>query len=264
VSSIYSSTAYSGLLSVRYMSDKPKSHANQGHADPDKGGRDQYKRHVDGDITIRGQIETHVPPDAANQHDTEREEDKAQAKKNYIVGMLTLIAVCVYAVITFWQGCLTRTAISDARENFAQDERARVGAVEYHLTFPVGQPSTIAIIVSNSGKTPAFNVHSEYGVEIVPQGQKPRFDYASPKLPGNVESFSTMQAGMVLTLRTHSMVPVTDAVIASLTEGRTVEYIYGDITYSDIFKHEHHAQFCAMVKLDLTHTADCKEHNESD
>lgn len=81
---------------------------DQGHPDPNKGSRDQYKRHIDGDIIVRGQIEAHFPPDFAKAEETERKDQRTYRQKNYTVSWLTLSAVIVYAGLTFWQGCSTK------------------------------------------------------------------------------------------------------------------------------------------------------------
>src|SRR5947209_6455946 len=99
-----------------------KSQPNQPHSEPDKSSKDQYKRHVDGDITIRGQIETHFPPEYVTQQNTEREEDKATHNKNFWVGVLTLIAVTVYAGFTLWQVLLTRESIDNNTKQFQIDQ----------------------------------------------------------------------------------------------------------------------------------------------
>jgi len=128
--------------------------------DPNKGGRDQYKRHIDGDITIRGQIETHVPPSAAEQHNTERDEDKRHARKNYVVGVLTLVIVVIYAGLTAWQGWLTRAAIRDAREHFTADQRPYVWNSGIKVgPITAGQTDRISadIFFGNYGKSPALN-----------------------------------------------------------------------------------------------------------
>jgi hypothetical protein len=142
------------------MPNKPKSQANQSHPDPHKDGRDQYKRHVDGDITIRGQIETHSPPSAAEEHKAEREEDKARAKKNYIVSVVTLIAVIVYAGITFWQGTLTRQSINNNTQQFQIEQRPYVWYLEHILPEDVriveGEQMRINFDWVNYGKTPAL------------------------------------------------------------------------------------------------------------
>jgi hypothetical protein len=149
------------------MTDKPKPHANQGHADPDKTGRDQYKRHIDGDITIRGQIETHVPPSAEQQRNTERAEDKRREKKKFIVELLTLAAVVIYAGIAGWQGCISRDLLTTTVKQFQADQRPYV--VEdgmTMLTFStkqkgppiVGQPIEVSVQFKNAGKTPALDV----------------------------------------------------------------------------------------------------------
>ncbi|MCU1302665.1 MAG: hypothetical protein JWQ87_2949 [Candidatus Sulfotelmatobacter sp.] len=150
------------------MTDKSKSHANKGHADPDKAGRDQYKRHIDGDITIRGRVETNVPPDAVQQHTTEREEDKTQGKRKFVVEVLTLIAVIIYAGITFWQGCLTKRlahtadqTLSTSREQFLKSERPYVWPGELaSIPMEVGKALRVNVYFLNYGKTPAIKEKS--------------------------------------------------------------------------------------------------------
>ncbi|MGA8212017.1 MAG: hypothetical protein WB799_00385 [Candidatus Sulfotelmatobacter sp.] len=149
------------------MTDKPKSQANQSHADPDKGGRDQYKRHVDGDITVRGQIETHIPPDAAQQHNTEREEDKTRAKKNYVVGILTLVAVVIYAGIAGWQGCLNRSLVQISQRTFDTSQRPYIGDVGIQVVYQFkdaqGEVHTTQAPVANAERLNMVATTKNYG-----------------------------------------------------------------------------------------------------
>jgi|GEM_PF-6507738 len=159
------------------MTNKPKSHSNEGHANPDKDGREQYKRHVDGDIAVRGQVEVHVPPDTANKHDAERKEDNARAKKNYIVSLATLVAVLVYAAITFWQGCLTRRIANLTQRTYDTSERPYVGVynighdLHYALKNRNEKPSIenadvfeFEAEIKNFGPVPATNFNASWKV----------------------------------------------------------------------------------------------------
>jgi hypothetical protein len=151
------------------MTDKPKSHGNQGHPDPDKAGRDQYKRHVDGDITVRGQIETHIPPSAAQQHTTERTEDKRTEKKKFIVEVVTLVVVIIYAGLTAWQGCsnkksadAAKTSADVAHDSLVLSNRPWVSA-EVYLTSPLqfsdaGASITLDVRLQNVGHSVAKSV----------------------------------------------------------------------------------------------------------
>jgi hypothetical protein len=134
------------------MTDKPKSHSNQGHADPDKAGREQYKRHIDGDLTVRGQIETHFPPNLIEQHKTERKEDKGREKKKFIVEVLTLAAVVIYAGITFWQACLTKRGIENNAAQFWAENRPWL---TFRAESPPDEKARVVVGFTNTGKTPA-------------------------------------------------------------------------------------------------------------
>jgi hypothetical protein len=88
---------------------------NQGHADPNNSGRDKYERHVDGDITVRGQLEVHAPPDLIQREETERAKDRTHKKREFLVSLITLGFVILYAGLTAWQGCSTRSVVTEAQ-----------------------------------------------------------------------------------------------------------------------------------------------------
>jgi hypothetical protein len=107
--------------------NKPKSDKNAGHPGPDQGGRDQYKRHVDGDITIRGQIETHFPPSVVEEQKTADKKDEAYKRKTFIAEIVTISLVTIYAGLTAWQACMTREIIKNTQENFNKSNRPFIG-----------------------------------------------------------------------------------------------------------------------------------------
>jgi len=109
------------------MSNKPKHPKDHAATTPHENARDKYERHIDGDISVRGQIETHLPPDLRDKQDTERKEDKTHKKKDYRVSLLTLIAVAIYAGLTFWQGCLTRNLVLVSQRTYDASQRPYVG-----------------------------------------------------------------------------------------------------------------------------------------
>jgi hypothetical protein len=139
------------------MTNKPQPQAKQSHSDPHKDGRDQYKRHIDGDITVRGQIETHVPPSAAEQHEAERKEDKRRDKNSFIVGVLTLIFVIIYAGLTALQVWVTRV-------QFHKDQRPYVWIIDYNVggSIHIVEQDKMWINLSlvNYGKSPALHLRS--------------------------------------------------------------------------------------------------------
>ena len=232
-----------------HMTDKQKSHANQGHANPDKGGRDQYKRHVDGDITIRGQVETYVPPGAAEQHNTERSEDKAQAKKNYVVGVLTLLVVVVYAGITFWQGCLTRSAVKQTGDQFLLDQRPWLSPKDVPIAGGPVEPGahfTVHLQVENTGKSPGIHSVSstEASVKVCPDEFPPPAATGIPFLPEKPPyTYATIFPG-----RTQGGefidYPLDKPTVDNLESGSCGFYIWGQIWYCDLAHVAHYQHFC--------------------
>jgi hypothetical protein len=105
------------------MSHKSKSHARKPQTNAHQHSTNDNERNIRGDIHVRGEIETNFPPYFVKQHDTERKEDTAQAKKNYVVQIVIAIAVAVYAFLTFWQGWLLRKSINNNTEQFRIDQR---------------------------------------------------------------------------------------------------------------------------------------------
>src|SRR5258708_28736249 len=103
--------------------NKPKSDKDAGHPGPHENERKQHKSHVSGDITIRGQIETHFPPSVVDKQDADRKQDTAHEKKKFKAEILTIILLAVYAGLTAWQGCSARESVDLTRKQFQIDQR---------------------------------------------------------------------------------------------------------------------------------------------
>lgn len=141
------------------MSDKK-------HANPDDGGRDKYKRHVDGDITVRGQVEVHPPPDTIKAENDDRENQRAHRDKNFVVAVLTLVAVVFYAGLTGIQ-------VWVMRDNFVKDERPFIwlahgekGNESTTLGWIPDKGVVWNINYTNYGKTPANDISVARWVEV--------------------------------------------------------------------------------------------------
>jgi hypothetical protein len=83
---------------------KAKAEPQNGHSRPDQDAIDNYERHINGDITVRGQLEVHAPPNLIQKEDTERDKDRTHTKKEFIVSLVTLGFVVFYAGLTAWLG----------------------------------------------------------------------------------------------------------------------------------------------------------------
>jgi hypothetical protein len=148
------------------MTDKTKPHPDHGHPDPDKHGREQYKRHVEGSIAVRGELEIDVKPSLVQAHKTERREDAAHNKKVFIVSIVTLVFVIIYALLTAWQAYSAHRSLDAIKEQFQFDQRPYIALLDLGIVdvngnptkFTIGEPIFVNIPYKNVGKSPAFNM----------------------------------------------------------------------------------------------------------
>ncbi len=162
------------------MTNKSKSPADRSHANPQDSGKDQYKRHVDGHITIGGQIEVHPPPDSVKAESTEREDEHTYRKKNYTVSWLTLIAVSIYAGLAFWQGCEAHRQAESAQASNRPyvgfsgmglsyiDKDRRPDGTLIQSQFPTKTSVSLAIQgkIKNYGPLPGLNFRGDWKVIV--------------------------------------------------------------------------------------------------
>jgi hypothetical protein len=134
-----------------------KTESGQSHANPHQNERDNHERHIEGSIHVRGEIEAQRPPNLTQEHNAERKEDNAREKKKYVVEVITLILIAIYALITFFQACLTKRGIDNNAAQFLAENRPWLECtpesdVDYLNYFRV------LVRVQNTGKTPATHV----------------------------------------------------------------------------------------------------------
>jgi len=149
------------------MSKDTQRGSKSSHSDPDHGSRGQNKRHVEGSITVHGQLETHLPPDHQKKQDTRDEQAAGRDKKRFIVEILTLFAVIIGAGLTGLYVYFTHEALSDAREHFTKDERPWVwlSSADY-LPMQPGSKVQVNEWFINYGKSPAIHIRTRGKVFI--------------------------------------------------------------------------------------------------
>jgi hypothetical protein len=122
---------------------------------------------------------------------------------------LTLLAVVVYAVLTYKQWQEMKRSTDAATGNFKMDERAWMGFsfAEGNLTLTLNKSFLVPTELVNTGKTPAQNVHGDIVVGVFRKGEPLDFTYgtghahygvaAGTIFPGGkiVESFEAIRHG---------------------------------------------------------------------
>jgi hypothetical protein len=140
------------------------------HPDPNKGGKEQYKRHVDGNIRVSGQIEVHPPPDSTKEETPEQKKARSYRFINFVVSVLTLIGVIVYAGLTYWMGYMTRESIDNNVKQFQIDQRPYLWTSEIspQTTIVAGQRMWANIPIIDFGKSPALRTRVAGKIYIGP------------------------------------------------------------------------------------------------
>jgi hypothetical protein len=156
------------------------------------------------------------------------------------------------------------TQIVDAR----LDQRAWVGtgdAIDPPLQdgttavyAKAGSGAEFAVIVNNTGKTPATAVRAMISAKSYPVGVKfePVYERVSPQ----PSKFMIMPGGHILMKETPSD-PIPDEGIRQLRTRQIILYFYGRINYEDVFGVTRETTFCYFLLPDLGHTTPCDTYN---
>src|SRR5262249_16396992 len=221
------------------MSKRSKKNPDTRHTNPDQHGADQYKRHVDGNIVIRGEIESRLPPDLQKKKDSSEGESNTRDKNRFTVEILTLFAVIIYAGLTFWQACLTRKIAKTAQDQLISSERAYVsfeglGEGIKNTSAFTGEVfgELFPIEFENSGTTPVPTGRIQIGhaekpfTEELPNG----FDFPPDDSGGGLHS---IVIGPKASTAVNFNIP-TEALV-KIQDRKVHWFIWGSLVYRDIF-----------------------------
>jgi hypothetical protein len=142
------------------------------------------------------------------------------------------------------------------------EQRAWVFVTETRASeLQVGKPLSITIGFKNTGRTPARNVQIAAHLEPLPKGQipDPKLDKTQSRgvIPPNGTLFVTMSSG-----RKHAE-GVTEQGLEAITSGELVIWVYGTVTYDDIFETRQATMFCYMLHPDGKTFAAAEVYNDA-
>jgi hypothetical protein len=157
-----------------------------------------------------------------------------------------------------------------ASQSLHVSERAYV-----HLTPSLAKPPSAAekphysVVISNTGRTPALELTARMTGFIGPSSLPSDEAYSKAldelsKLHRESESVGTLPAGQTAEEDTDSPVPLTQADVDHLSEGKTLLYIFAEVSYKDIFRQLHHTEICAFYQPASKAFSACHGHNNSD
>jgi len=190
-------------------------------------------------------------------------------------------------------------ALNDTIKNFRVEHRAWVGTMQAvtaaymeggkNRYVKEGQPAKCGVIIINSGKTPARKLRGVVSLLTLKAGEElnPKFEIDNTTIPhsnvvmqpgtqlmllSSLNSLSIKLPGILVETSDASMVgtgdesvkPFSKADIDDLANGKKVLYMFGLITYDDIFNQSHWTKFCMYLSADLSTFTGCSKYNETD
>jgi len=205
------------------------------------------------DLPITIEIAPSAPLKIETDRDKEAENEKARnewltAQGTAAIAVFTFVLACAtigLAVFTYSLWGETGKLVIGANETAKRQLRAYVSATPTIMNGPTNLMQQFSMI--NHGQTPAYNVIETGLMDIFPYPLPPKFNF--PAIPDQRHSrvvlhpHATNYTGRAPAVRTF-----TKQEIAQITTGDEYRlYIYGVITYTNVFKNPHVTKFCHSI-----------------
>lgn len=156
-----------------------------------------------------------------------------------------------------------------------QDQRAWVGPIfalppqftdgSRRVYIKAGEKLAFGFDLANTGKTPAQNLTAVISAHLYRSDEKfvpdYRFHHGKPAKTGTITELFPGVRMEVLTDASGS--PATQGQVDSIMDGKSIFYVYGKITYKDVFEKQHETKFCSFVEQDLLALVNCDTYNEA-
>jgi hypothetical protein len=217
-----------------FMTKHPKPGGGHPPPKPNGDGTHAHKTDISGTVDIRGIVQTKPDPSFEEKRTASEEKRDARDKRRLSVEMITLGALILYAAIAAVQGCLMYESNKITREALTSVQRASVffaGTGSIKRIVSSGQIIAIQLTLQweNGGTTPTRQAKSEVNWKTFPGDIPADFDFQDV---GNVRRndffISPKTAGNAT-----ETIPIGD--IISAQKGKTRLFVWGWITYRDIF-----------------------------
>jgi len=166
---------------------------------------------------------------------------------------------------TAWQAYIARETMRESLRAYVASQ----GATWVRASFQESEPtpthviSEVGITFENSGSTPAFHLDTNVSYKFSPQPLPKDFNY--PETPNNEETGGPKGHGIMPPHSPNNFIiglsPVED--LNALMKEQTRLYVYGHVSYDDIFKDRHTSIFCFEHHLPENIFHLCAGHNDT-
>lgn len=254
------------LLGILTAVHPKNDHSSRTHTPANKSSCDPFP---DRPISV-----VSIPPP---QNDEEKAKEKNKRRRETVKSWAEIIGAFIlgiYAGFTILMWHEMRTSTEAANRNFRRDERSWMAFkfVEGNMTFTIGKPFLVPTEITNTGKTPAKNVHGNIVVGILKKGEHLDFIYtpghanyavtAGTIFPNGkiVESFEAIKHGQERAEAIIFTAPLKDEIFS----GQSFIVVHGRIAYNDIFGIEHWTTYCRYVLHPELISEECIRYNDTD
>jgi len=168
-------------------------------------------------------------------------------------------------IVNIFLWCATKKSADAAKESsdiakqtMHIDQRAWIGIIVGRSAMVDGQPLVMPIQITNTGKTPAFNMHGKIVINLLSENEEPDFSYVHghpsyevapggqtllPNLPQNLQ-FPALPKYDTAPDKPLNHVIVNDSVRRAANSGQSYIVVHGEIFYDDVFEIHHWIKFC--------------------
>jgi len=157
--------------------------------------------------------------------------------------------------------------VKAAQASMRLDQRAWIGVKATSITAVEGQPFSVKVEVTNTGKTPALNAHGLTNAEEIVVGVgklTSEATWANSVEAGVTWSRATVYPGGTVFGSVKDSGVLTRDGIALVTKGTHRIYVRVVYDYDDIFGRPHKLRYCGVLSRDLTTLEQCDSGNYAD
>ena len=267
-------------------SDNPQENCN-----PPSGQR-QSNEHADStEKKIASRVTELESPIARNKC-----HEPCKAKKHWLdyatfaVEILGLVGLAVYAFLTYGIWCANKKSADAAKTaaeaavlqvgiagrsldatvtQFKLDQRAWVAVTSVEGTPEIGQFWTIKASARNTGKTFAEEFRGTLNAEPLKTGKLPNFaEKERVSSQKRVATLGVIPPDGILVQGTDPKTPLSKPEMEMFTSGQFSEFVYGMLTYKDVFGCSHWTKYCyQFTKTENSNNPQwilCSQYNEAD
>lgn len=143
------------------------------------------------------------------------------------------------------------------------DQRAWIAATEISGTPEVGKTWIVTAIFQNTGKTIGRNVRITYAFREVPKDKQPDFRYAGESQIPTGHGILSPASFAVSRIKIASGIPLPQSAVEGFKAGDPRLFVYGDISYEDIFGKAHTTTYCSVYNGPTNSFVTCQSHNDA-